>query len=82
MDGKEENRIIRKRKTRYLIGVTLIYMTAYLALYMVLSLLNFVAEMHPYVNLFFMLAFFPIAWMIARKAADSRSFNRAVCRRN
>ena len=82
MDGKEENRIIRKRKTKYLTGVIAIYMTAYLSMYVILALLNSVSEMHPYVNLFFMLAFLPAAWFITRKAADSAAFNRAVCRRN
>lgn len=80
MDGKEEERIIRRRKHRYLLWVTAVYMCIYILLYGLIVILNFVAEMHPYFRLFLMLAFFPASYFITRRIAETDSFNDLICR--
>ena len=45
MNGKEEDRLIAQRKRRYLIGVITVFMMVYAAMYLLMSLLNFIGDL-------------------------------------
>ena len=80
MNGKEEDRVIARRKRRYLFGVIAVFMSVYIFLYLVLTLLNFVAEMNPYLKLALMLIFFVIDFFLTKWAASRPEFDEYVCR--
>ena len=81
MDRKEEDKIIASRKRRYLFGVVAVFMTVYIFLYLVLTILNFVAEMHPYLKLFLMMAFLVISFFATKYAVTLKEFQNYVCRK-
>ncbi|MBE6128461.1 MAG: hypothetical protein E7185_04235 [Erysipelotrichaceae bacterium] len=81
MDRKEEDKIIASRKRRYLFGVVAVFMTVYIFLYLVLTILNFVAEMHPYLKLFLMMAFLVISFYATKYAVTLKEFQNYVCRK-
>ena len=81
MDRKEEDKIIASRKRRYLFGVVAVFMTVYIFLYLVLTILNFVAEMHPYLKLFLMMAFLVISFYVTKYAVTLKEFQNYVCRK-
>ena len=81
MDRKEEDKIIASRKRRYLFGVVAVFMTVYIFLYLVLTILNFVAEMHPYLKLFLMMAFLVISFFATKYAVTLKEFQNYVYRK-
>ena len=81
MDRKEEDKIIASRKRRYLFGVVAVFMTVYIFLYLVLTILNFVAEMHPYLKLFLIMAFLVISFFATKYAVTLKEFQNYVCRK-
>ncbi len=81
MDRKEEDRVISRRKRRYLFGVIAIYMGIYIFLYLLLTVLNFVAEMNPYLKLVLMLVFFGVDFFVTKWLAGRPEFNEFVCRK-
>lgn len=81
MDRKEEDKVIASRKRRYLFGVVAVFMTVYVFLYLVLTILNFVAEMNPYLKLFLMLVFFIVSFYVTRFTVTLKDFQEFVCRK-
>lgn len=80
MNGKEEDRVIARRKRRYLLGVITVYTSIYIFFYLILMMLNFVAEMNPYLKLALMLIFFIADFFLTKWIAGTKEFDDFVCR--
>ncbi|MBR3363678.1 MAG: hypothetical protein IKG53_02260 [Solobacterium sp.] len=78
MNGKEEDRLIARRKRRYLIGVITVFMLVYAAMYLLMSLLNFIGEINPYIRLALLILFFPASYFATKKICAMPFFNDIV----
>ena len=67
MDGKNEKRVLHKKEAVLFVGAMCIYVLVYIGLYLFLTLINAVGEVHPYIMLAGMILLFFLSAFLTRR---------------